>query len=162
MEDGYDWNEEDWNDIEDDTEGSADGYEDHYNSDEDTCNREDNPYDPAPYGGLRPDLWVQVKIDNQTLLVSSKGRYRYHNSLEPSTDGIVLHGTPFRYTVIAGKSYFMHDLVWQAFYGNPTEGWEVRHKQEYTTLRRRKVYSNNLANIGLYPKVVRLRALTFE
>lgn len=76
--------------------------------------------------------------------------------------GIQLQGTPFRYINVNNYKYFMHDLVWQTFYGVPEDGYVVRHKNEYTQLRPRKVYSNHLANLELYIDVIRTRYLPIE
>jgi hypothetical protein len=144
----YEWHDEDWLDIEDETD-IDDSLSQDYDTEDDNDGR-DNEFGTRQ----RPILWTEVRLDGEIWQVSSTGKYKKYDSLDLASEGIQLHGTPYRYATIANKRYFMHELVWHAFYGDPPDGWEVRHKSEYTSLRPRRVYSNHIANITIYPKVV--------
>jgi hypothetical protein len=103
-----------------------------------------------------PVRWVVVSVDGVKLEVSNMGRIRQHNTLcniYESTEGIILHGTPYRIYQIqiepgVYKNYYVHELVWQGFNGIPPNGWVIRHKCEYTQ-KARRTYSNKLANITI-------------
>lgn len=156
----YEWDDADFVEPEYDSE-TTDAYTDTDGSEIDCEIDSGVTYDPVLRCNVRPNLWVETKLGDTTLHVCSKGMYRLENSLT-EISGIQLHGTPFRYTVINGNTYFMHDIVWQAFYGVPPANWEVRHKQAYTSLSRRRVYSNRLANLETYPVVVTTRIVNFS
>jgi hypothetical protein len=109
-----------------------------------------NPYVPI---SQRPLIrWTLIKIGKEIFEISSIGRIKPYRSLEQSTEGILLQGTPYRYYRFADKNYFMHELVWQAFNGLPLENFEIKHKPEYTS-KYRKIYSNRLHNLTLLPKI---------
>lgn len=151
----YEWVDDDWVDIEDDTPP-----EEEFSTDYDT-DEELEATEQDANQWTRPTLWTQVRIDGEIYEVSTTGRYKRYDTFE-SSEGIVLQGTPFRYAVIGGKRYFMHELVWQTHYGPAPDGWEIRHKHEYVSIRPRKVYSNHLANITIYPRVVAQQAIMFS
>jgi hypothetical protein len=144
--DYYEFNDDDWNDyIENEHD---DDYSEDYLSDEDLLNDIDPIFDiRSP-----PRLWTKVVVNNETIEVSSEGRVKFKNDLLQSTEGKVQTGTPYKYVKINDKKYYVHELVWCSFNGKVPEGWEVRHKEEYVHVRKRKFYSNHLSNITIYPK----------
>jgi hypothetical protein len=145
--DYYDFNDDDWNDyVEDDYD-----YDDNddYLSDDDIL--DDNDVNNLNIK-IPPRLWAQVKINNEIVEISSEGRIKYPLDLYKSSDGTRQEGTPYRYTKIGNKKYYMHELVWCTFNGKIPEGCEVRHKNEYVEIKKRKLYSNHLANITIYKK----------
>ena len=106
---------------------------------------------------IRPVHMKRLKIGDVVLHVFSNGAIR-RDSFENTSQGVSLAGTPFRtYTIEYQRNefrtYFVHELVWQAFRGSPPNGWEVRHKPEHTAFAR-KVYSNALHHLDIFPSVV--------
>lgn len=150
----------DLNDYQDENE-----YDDYY-SDAETeklnSDNEDDEYNREynPYAGLRqrPTIkWALIKIGKSILEVSSIGTIKPYRSINNPTEGIVLKGTPYRYYRVEEnegefKNYYVHEIVWQAFNGTPSDDYEIRHKPEYTD-QYRKIYSNKLYNITLIKKV---------
>ena len=140
-------------------------YEDYY-SDAETeklnSDSEDEAYDTEynPYVGLRrrPNIkWALIKIGKAILEVSSIGTIKPYRSIDNPTEGIILKGTPYRYYRVEEyegefKNYYVHEIVWQAFNGTPSDEYEIKHKPEYTD-NYRKIYSNRLHNITLVKKV---------
>lgn len=147
----------------------SDDYDDYYDSlDEDggddifdESDDDDGSYDPILDVPLRPIVrWAQLRIGDAILDVSSDGRVKPYGAdvvvgEALASEGIPLLGTPFRiYTVEVQphhfKSYYMHHLVYHAFYGNPPIGCEVRHTPAYTR-KARKLYSNRLGCLTVLP-----------
>lgn len=109
---------------------------------------------------IRPVLMKRLKIGDAILHVFSNGAIRGDHFADTSY-GMLLPGTPYRtYTVECHpndyKTFFVHELVWQAFHGSPPNGWEVRHKPEYTMFAR-KMYSNALHHLTTFPTIVTKR-----
>jgi len=143
------WNDEDYIDV---VDSDHDDDEGGYTDDE--------------FGGdmsLQPQVrWTQIRIGNTNVQVSTDGTYKFHVGLfQPSLTGIQVHGTPYRYMAVEGRRFYVHDVVWQAFYGAPGEGYEVRHRQEYVGLRARKIYSNKLANLEVARDIIESRVVEF-
>lgn len=153
-------------------EGEAYLHDDYYDSYDDN-DRDDISDDGSlfeenrdTFGGstasyARPPVqWRQVRIGTAVIEVCSDGRVKklddeFRLGFPIATEGIQLPGTPFRtYTVEIEqhtfKTYYVHDLVYQAFYGQPEQGYEVRHMPSYTE-RPRKVYSNRLGILTTFP-----------
>lgn len=110
---------------------------------------------------LRPVAWRRIRIGNMILEISDSGRIKPSGSLFGATKGYPLIGTPYlTYPVELEhgnrKEYYMHDLVWQAFNGQPPEGWEVRHTFDEAS-KRRKYYNNALASLTITPATVEVR-----
>jgi len=104
-----------------------------------------------------PAKWSRIKIGKGIYEISSNGLIRPYNSLETSTEGVLVKGTPYRIYKIElsegiYKNFYMHDLVWFAFNGLPPDGFEVRHKYEYTC-KAKKIYVNKLYYLTLVKKV---------
>jgi hypothetical protein len=71
-----------------------------------------------------------------------------------ASPGISLHGTPYMFTRIGSRNYYMHELVWLAFVGPISVGHEVRHKAHYINKRPHKKYSNRAECLELYPSTI--------
>lgn len=104
----------------------------------------------APYAtGTSAVRWAAVRIGATTLEISTEGHIKQSGLFQPATFGSPHPGTPYRvYTVYLGsgrrEQYYMHDLVYKTFIGDPPQGWEVRH--------RTKNYGNNaLGNLTVMP-----------
>jgi len=134
----------------------SDGDSDHslVDSDDETYN-DKNPYILTPN---RPTIkWNLIKIGTSFLEVSTSGTIKPYRSLEHASEGTLLQGTPFRYyrvEIDIGKfiNYYVHEIVWQAFNGTPTDDYEIRHKPEYTA-KNHRIYSNRLHNITVTRKI---------
>lgn len=95
---------------------------------------------------------LQIGITN--LIISSNGRIRKSNDVFTSSIGYSLPGTPYRtYPVEISKNkieeYYVHDLVWRAFNGDPPEGYEVRHNF-WIPKNNEECYDNSLENLEIY------------
>ncbi len=111
-------------------------------------------HDDDTSGTLRPVEWTTVKIHNVVLAVSNRGVIRkYGEDAFTGTRGFTLMGTPYRTYPIAGHLYYVHDIVWRAFRGEPPEGWEVRHEKS----QKRKCYDNSLHHLTISPIMVQYR-----
>jgi hypothetical protein len=134
---------------------------DEYFSDEEidhiiSDNDDDKHSETNPYVGLKikpPIRWTIIKIGRSILEVSTNGTIKPYRSLNIATEGTLLEGTPYRYYRVEEspnhyKNYFVHEIIWQAFYGTPSNEYRITHKPEYTNTYR-KVYSNKLHNITL-------------
>lgn len=102
--------------------------------------------------------YAVLKIGITTLVVSSDGKIRKMDDVFSSSIGYALPGTPYRtYTVEVSKNeyeeYYVHDLVWRAFNGEPPAGWEVRHNY-WEAKDTAGFYSNALENLELYVSTV--------
>jgi len=104
----------------------------------------------APYAtGTGAVRWAAVRIGATTLEISTEGHIKQSGLFQPATFGSPHPGTPYRiYTVYVGsgrrEQYYVHDLVYKTFIGDPPQGWEVRH--------RTKNYGNNaLGNLTVMP-----------
>lgn len=105
-----------------------------------------------------PNEYQNLKLGQTVIKVSTLGKVQTDPHTFLSTDGIVHTGTPFRTITVKWDEYdfrtfFVHELVWWAFKGFPPEGWEVRHKPEYTAFHR-KTYSNALHHLTMVPTTV--------
>lgn len=136
----------------------TDEYEEYQNENDDDNDAYDDD-DEFTYNGNDEDLheelpvtqWRRIKLGQALLDVSDKGTIKPHRSLFEASCGYAYIGTPYRtYTVEiekgVHKEYFVHDIVWRAFNGDPPSGWEVRHTFE-ESCRRRKYYSNALKHL---------------
>ena len=131
-------------------------YSDHdtYPIHSDAEDERQNDTNPYAVPKIRPSIrWTLIKIGSTILDVSTIGTIRPYRSSNIPTEGTILEGTPYRYyRVEEGPNkyncYFVHEIVWQAFNGTPSDEYRIAHKPEYTTSYR-KVYSNRLHNITL-------------
>lgn len=142
-----------------------------YYSDPDTDYQSEDNYDGGEYSSsneiryLRPVSWKKVKLGQTILEISDEGAIKPSSSMFQTTKGYPYLGTPYRTFTVQlergeHKEYFVHDLVWRAFHGEPPEGWEVRHTYE-EACRRRKYYSNSLRNLTITPITVEQRPTIF-
>ena len=151
--------DENQNDNNDFDEDIADECTDDFSSDEDYYKKTDD-------GGLSIDEddvppateFTMLRIGITSLVVSSDGRIRRLEDVFSSTLGFALPGTPYRtfpVEVCKGhiEDYYVHDLVWRAFNGEPPEGWEVRHSF-WEAKNSNEFYSNCLENLQIYPTTV--------
>jgi hypothetical protein len=121
-------------------------------TDDDEC----DPMLQAPYRS--PVRWRQIRIGDTVLEVSSMGAVKpfdaeFRLGYPMTSEGVQLAGTPFRTYTVEFATYYMHDIVYQAFYGKPPEGYEVRHVPAHTA-RPRSVYSNRLSCLMIAPVAV--------
>lgn len=112
----------------------------------------------SSYSLIPPTEWKLVKIGETILHVSSFGKIKPYQSLFIAHDGFVIPGTPYRSYPIEYengdvKHIYVHEIVWKAFKGHIPEGWQVRHTIDYTKFGR-KMYSNAIWNLTIYPKIV--------
>lgn len=109
------------------------------------------PYATAAGGahGAGATRWAVARIGATLLEISTEGQIKPAGLFQPATYGSPHAGTPYRvYTVCVGpgrrEQYYVHDLVYKAFAGDPPAGWRVRH--------RTKNFANNaLANLTVMP-----------
>lgn len=105
-----------------------------------------------------PIQWAKLKLGKTVLCVCSTGIVRrdkdpfYHVS-----SGVTLTGSPYRFIVVETdtnvfEKFFMHDIVWKAFHGNPPMHWEVRHKP-WVPMEHTRDYPNDLHCLEVYPKI---------
>jgi hypothetical protein len=144
-------------------------YDSHEDDIEDNDNESQSEYDTtdplaswnAPW---RPCVrWKQLRIGNSVIDVSSDGQIKPFGAelrvgYPLTSEGVRLSGTPYRTFTVElyhneVRRYFVHDLVYQAFNGPPPLGYEVRHIAQYTN-KPRKVYSNRLGVLDIFPSVV--------
>lgn len=138
---------------------------------DDTQYNDEDDYDSYPKQEefahpIKQPVWRRICLGNTILQVSDTGIIKPNNDLFNSTNGFAYIGTPYRtYTVQlepgVNKEYFVHDLVWRAFHGDPPSGWEVRHTHSEAS-KRRKYYSNALSCLTITPVTVELRPTLFE
>jgi len=140
-------------------------YDENYDGDRDRYGGYDSDNELGhleDYSNLRhyqepPERWTQLRINGTVVLVSTRGKvkpYGANNSLDVfavSTEGTQYLGTPYRFVKIGDKNYMIHELVWFAFCGNVSEGFEVRHNSHYVSRYPHKVYSNRLECLTLHP-----------
>ena len=149
--DNYDYYDDEKNIIYSDSEYYSDSDDEIYYT---SSNQENDIYNCKK----RPPVeWKQIKLDKCILEVSNDGRVREYNSLNNSSDGKLLKGTPYKiYTTEISpnifKNFYVHELVWFAFNGFPPENWEIKHKYEYTK-KGKKEYKNRLEYLTLVKKL---------
>lgn len=102
--------------------------------------------------------YTTLYIGIASLVVSSDGMIRKKDDIFSTSAGYALPGTPYRTYMVEiekGKmeEYFVHDLVWRAFYGEPPEGWEVRHSF-WEAKKGTTCYDNSLESLQIYPSTV--------
>jgi len=142
----------------DDVEHQPDDYDD------DASSVDSIPLDHASDGESTyvstPMIWKKICVDGTIVHISSNGSLRSNDSMFSITKGFAFLGTPYRTYTIETKEYFVHDLVWRAFNGDPPEGWEVRHTYE-EACKRRKYYDNSIKNLTITPITVIQRPKIF-
>lgn len=96
--------------------------------------------------------WRQLLLGKERYEVSNTGKIRLYGKMWTLTEGLHKTGTPYRtYPIMMddGTIYhkYVHEMVYEAFYGSPPVGWEVRHKNDEVVER---IYSNDLENLEIY------------
>jgi hypothetical protein len=106
----------------------------------------------------RMETWKRFKIDDVSFYVSSEGKIRSKQNFFSVTEGEHAMHTRFRYLPINGTKYFIHDIVWRAFYGQVPSGWEVGHKEHVMDLYesseedlQHMTYPNSIDSLDIYP-----------
>ena len=160
-----------YNDDEIDLPNDQDPYQLVYDTEIDYISDDENTYNEqnaVPLYELTKDSdteddkniiqFSEIKIGITMLIVSNNGIIRKANDIFSSSMGFALIGTPYRTYIVEIKEnqyeeYFVHDLVWRAFNGEPPEGWEVRHKF-WEAKRCAEYYDNSLDSLDIYPSTV--------
>jgi hypothetical protein len=130
-------------------------YDDYIDGDEDGLydSFDDSVAVPMP----APVRWTQIRVNDETLMVSSAGRVKpfgSENMFTLSSAGTRFPGTPYSFVVVGNKKYFMHDLVWLAFNGPIPHGYEIRHVDHYVQKNPHKMYSNNIECLCVQPVTI--------
>lgn len=91
--------------------------------------------------------WKRVYLaPQQEVFVSSQGTLKMYQNAD-TTQGWSYPGSPYKIFTTGNNAFYVHDIVYRAFRGEPPPGWEVRHKT--------RNYTNNaLSNLDIYPKLV--------
>ena len=151
-----------YDDIWGEQTGFVDGYDDTDDDyDENDCVNDgysDVEEDEADYAAMaadnrtaRPPVWKNVRIQGEHYMVSDHGCIKKPDTLFEVHYGLEQQGSPYKtVTFPTGVTYFMHDLVWQAFNGVPPPGWEVCHTAAEAS-RRHRHYSNALRHLTIMP-----------
>uniref|UniRef100_A0A6C0CRV8 HNH nuclease domain-containing protein n=1 Tax=viral metagenome TaxID=1070528 RepID=A0A6C0CRV8_9ZZZZ len=104
--------------------------------------------------------WRSITIGDTTLQISNTGAIQYPNSIFNITYGNPVPGTPYRCIAVKFnqndyRNYYIHDLVWMAFYGDIPNGWEVGHKELiYDDTQFNNYYKNDLEYLDIYTNIV--------
>lgn len=110
---------------------------------------------------IRRPIWKLIRVEDDEYMISDQGCIKKPDTLFEVHYGLEEQGTPFRsVTFPNGKTYYMHDLVWQAFNGDPPRGWEVRHTFAETQ-KNKRYYSNALRHLTIMPIRVAVRPRIF-
>lgn len=138
--------------LEDDNESYYSDYDDAITSSEDRN---------ESWRAIKQPVWKNVMIGDSQYMVSDMGCVKKPDTLFEVHYGLEEQGTPFRtITFPSGVTYYMHDLVWQTFNGDPPPGWEVRHTFN-ETCKNKRYYSNALRHLTIMPIQVSLRPKIF-
>lgn len=150
----FSWDDTD-DERDDDNESYYSDYDDHVIS---TIDMTDT------FRPIQQPVWKNVMIGGATYMVSDQGCIKKPDTLFEVHYGLEQPGTPFK-TITFQRfdkanenplTYYMHDLVWQTFNGQPPPGWEVRHT-ENETAKHKRYYSNALRHLSIMPIQVSLR-----
>jgi hypothetical protein len=131
-------------------------YYDSYEEDEDYAEDDLAEYEgerreDEPAANIRPVEWTTIKISDTVLAISNRGVIRKNgDDIFCATRGFPILGSPYRMYGVGGRLYYVHDLVWRAFKGEPPTGWEVQHK----ITQKRRYYDNSLHHLTIRPILV--------
>ena len=128
-------------------------YYQHYDYDHDNDKLFDN-------NSIKTTEYAILNIGITNLVISNQGKIRNLDNVYSTSMGFTLIGTPYRtFPVKVEKNkieeYFVHDLVWRAFHGDPPHGWEVRHAY-VETKRGNEFYNNALEFLELYLSLIHI------
>lgn len=153
--------DDDWINTEGEFTGGEDTDDDHYDEDDSYVSDYEDATELIEYYPIKQPVWKRVRVGNTNYMVSDMGRIRPEDSLFQVTKGFEDTASPYRtYTFMSQDNvpvtYYMHDIVWQAFNGPPPDGWEVKHTIN-ETCRRKRHYSNSLSKLTIVPSMVNVR-----
>jgi len=114
---------------------------------------------------IRSPRWRKVCIEGQLYDISDHGMMKPSGSLFEVSGGLEDQGTPYKTFMFpcadgSVKIYYVHDVVYRAFHGEPPDGWEVRHKVNETR-KGKRYYNNSLKSLTIMPKRVQYRPSIF-
>lgn len=140
----------------DDTDNDTSPEEDVTNAYEQNPSKQDFFYEDEAFQTATHHAYIKIGLTE--LVVSSEGTIRKADDIFSTSKGFVLTGTPYRtYPVEIERhkieEYYVHDIVWRVFHGDPPEGWEVRHNM-WEAKTGSESYSNALNNLNIYPITV--------
>lgn len=149
------YNDDDWFNTEADFTGGEDTDDDVFEDNESFSSDTEEQSDGNEYYPIKQPVWKHVKVGGKCYFVSDMGRIRPHNSMFEVSKGLEDASSPYRtFTFVSEEghamTYYMHDIVWQAFNGPPPDGWEVKHTANETS-RRKRHYSNSLSKLTIVP-----------
>jgi len=143
--------EEEWDDD--------DEYQDSMTEEDEYSDVEDEPHYEQEFtvNGeelLIPIEWKPLKLGMFDYEVSNIGKIRLPGEWWNPSEGCPVSGTPYRSFPVHYDSNtvvhkMMHHIVYEAFYGKPPLGWEVRHAW-HVPFDRERMYSNNIVDIDIY------------
>jgi hypothetical protein len=101
-----------------------------------------------------PVEWRELYMGKGHYEVSNTGKIRVYGKLCAITGGNHKIGTPYRTFPIERndgtvQNKYVHEIIYEAFYGEPPAGWEVRHNN--IVMEGGSIYSNALENLEIYP-----------
>ena len=101
---------------------------------------------PESEAGDEPPVWRRLRVNDQIIRASERGYLIINNGI---TYGNVLPGTPYRTVLVGDREYFVHDLVWRAFHGDPPTGYEVRHTRSAAVGNVAGCYDNGVRSLQI-------------
>jgi hypothetical protein len=150
-------------------------YDDHEQDDSKFLEHDDGEYTNGCYDNdmhpqYIPEIWKRLRLKQGNTYyivnISNRGLIKPYINYEDDTTfhytfqdaiaspGISLHGTPYMFIRIGNNNYYIHELVWLAFVGPISLGYEVRHKAHYINKKAHKKYSNRAECLELYPSTI--------
>ena len=142
-----------------------DGYdydsdEDDYSESGDACHVDIEDYTTSAQEPIDNPVaqWTTINLGGSMYDVSDGGLIKTSGFFHPASRGIPAHGTPyhfFQWYDVETAQYvreWMHVIIYQAFHPEEVlpDNWEIRHIRS----QQRYFYSNALANISIFPRVV--------
>lgn len=126
-------------------------FDDSYDCDEPNFSGYAAKTDPLVFADVLASApeWKQIRLGTDVIQVSSHGDVRKSGAIFQNSNGWIVPGTPYRsFMVYYGpgdtREYYIHDIVWRAFNGDPPPGWRVVHKAH-------GCYNNNIENLTIVP-----------
>jgi hypothetical protein len=103
--------------------------------------------------------WTFLTIGETKLRVFNTGAIQYPDSIFNVTYGDQVLGTSYRSVRVkvsknTYKNFYIHDIVWAAFYGDLPSGWDIGHVDRSTSFDSNYCYSNHLNNLDIYMNCV--------
>jgi hypothetical protein len=128
--------------------------DDYFDDDsDDDYEDDDNPLDNNDSQDV--ESWTRLRLNGHIFMISTMGRLKpYDDPFAIGHEGFVYPGTPYRFWNVGTNKYFVHELVWLAFKGDITDGYEVRHEPYYVQKKPHRTYSNNIEHLCLQKVMV--------